>query len=212
MRLMPMVMSCALMATIAGQAGASMVGYWNCNGFDPAVSTTMFASQGNGTLNFADFGDGASVFGGTDLNAPAGTIAGDSLGLTGAANNGSFAQIDLSTVGMVDLTLSFAVRRSATGFGDNRVDALLGGVWTQVATFTGPTTTWAIVSVDLTAFNSLENGTASLRLVFNGATSGSGTARIDNVLVAGSAVPAPGAAALVGLAGLVGGRRRRSAE
>ena len=35
-----------------------------------------------------------------------------------------------------------------------------------------------------------------------------GTSRIDNILVNGTAVPAPGAAALVGLAGLVARRRR----
>jgi MYXO-CTERM domain-containing protein len=35
-----------------------------------------------------------------------------------------------------------------------------------------------------------------------------GTARIDNVFVNGTLVPAPGAAALIGLAGLVARRRR----
>ena len=35
-----------------------------------------------------------------------------------------------------------------------------------------------------------------------------GTSRIDNILVNGTALPAPGAAALVGLAGLVARRRR----
>ena len=35
-----------------------------------------------------------------------------------------------------------------------------------------------------------------------------GTARIDNILVNGSLVPAPGAVALVGLAGLMARRRR----
>jgi MYXO-CTERM domain-containing protein len=36
-----------------------------------------------------------------------------------------------------------------------------------------------------------------------------GTARIDNVMINGTAVPAPGALALLGVAGLVGSRRRR---
>jgi MYXO-CTERM domain-containing protein len=36
-----------------------------------------------------------------------------------------------------------------------------------------------------------------------------GTNRIDNILVTGNAIPAPGAVALLGVAGLVGARRRR---
>jgi MYXO-CTERM domain-containing protein len=39
-------------------------------------------------------------------------------------------------------------------------------------------------------------------------TSG-GTARVDNLMINGTAVPAPGALALLGVAGLVGSRRRR---
>jgi MYXO-CTERM domain-containing protein len=35
-----------------------------------------------------------------------------------------------------------------------------------------------------------------------------GTSRIDNIMVNGTAVPAPGAAVLVGLAGLIARRRR----
>jgi hypothetical protein len=40
------------------------------------------------------------------------------------------------------------------------------------------------------------------------ASSTGGTARIDNVQIQGNLVPAPGAAALVGLAGLMARRRR----
>jgi hypothetical protein len=35
-----------------------------------------------------------------------------------------------------------------------------------------------------------------------------GTARVDNIMINGTLVPAPGAAALVGLAGLIARRRR----
>jgi len=43
----------------------------------------------------------------------------------------------------------------------------------------------------------------------SGAYQAGGTARIDNVFINGTAVPAPGAIALLGVAGLVGLRRRR---
>lgn len=215
MRLSSWRMSCALMVVMAGSGGAtasaSVVAYFNCNGFDPEVSTVLSAGIGSGLLDVTSFGSGASAFAGTTLNAPDGVAAGESVGLTNAANNGAWAQIDISTVGMADLSLSFAVRRSATGFADNQVQALIGGSWITVASFNPSTTAWGLVTVDLSSFDALENGTASLRMVFAGATSGSGTMRFDNVMVSGSAIPAPGAAALLGVAGLIGRRRRRRA-
>ncbi|MFO0827796.1 MAG: hypothetical protein U0572_06550 [Phycisphaerales bacterium] len=210
MRHLPTMVSCALASVIASGAGAGVVGYWHFNGVDPETSTVLTASQGAGLFDFTSFGTGASVFAGTDMNAQPNVIAGDSLGLTGSSHNGSWAQIDVSTAGFTDLNLSFAVRRSSTGFVNSHVDALIGGTWTVVSTFNASTTAWGMVNVDLASLNSLENGTASLRLVFDGATSGSGTVRFDNLLLTGS-VPAPGALALLGAAGAVARRRRRAA-
>ncbi|MDZ4829086.1 MAG: PEP-CTERM sorting domain-containing protein [Phycisphaerae bacterium] len=215
MRQLPWMVSCALgtvIATgIANSAGAEMVGYWHCNGVDPDVSTVVAASLGSGTLDFTSFGTGATIFAGTDVNGQPGVIAGDSIGLSGSSHNGSYAQIDLSTVGFADLALSFAARRSATGFGNDHVEALIGGAWTTVASFNPSTTAWGTISIDLAALNSLENGSASLRLYFDGATSGSGTVRFDNLTVTGTAtVPAPGAIALLGAAAAFGRRRRRA--
>jgi hypothetical protein len=192
----------------ASSAQGAVVAYFSGNGFDPSVSTVLNADIGSGTLNVSSFGTGATVFAGTTLNAPVGTPAGDSIGLTNSANNGAFARIDVSTAGMTDLSLSFAVRRSGTGFSDNAVQALIGGSWVTVANFNPSTTAWGMVTVDLSALDALENGFASLRLLFDGATSGSGTVRFDNLLLEGSAIPAPGALALLGTAGLLGGRRR----
>lgn len=209
MRQLPWMVACALSAGMSCGAGAGVVGYWDCNGFDPAVSMNLTATAGSGTLNVSSFGDGASSFGGTELNAMEGIDPGDAVGLSGSSHNGAYAQIDTSTAGMVDLNLSFAIRRSGTGFGTNSVQALIGGNWTSVATFTASSTAWSVVAIDLSAIDALENGLASIRLVFDGATSGSGTVRFDNVMLAGT-VPAPGALALLGAAGIVGRRRRRS--
>lgn len=213
MRHVPMAVYCALGAAIAGAistgASAEVVAYWHFNGFDPANGPVVAASSGSGSLDCSSFGTGLTAFGGTDVNALEGVVAGDSLGLTGSSHNGSIAQFNVGTAGFADLTLSFAARRSSTGFGNDRLEALVSGVWTLVTTFNPSTVAWTSVSINLSDYDTLENGNAAFRMVFDGATSGSGTVRFDNVTVSGSAVPAPGAMALVGLAGLVGSRRRR---
>ena len=209
MRLMPMVVYCASTVLMAGVAQADVVGYWHFNGFDPANGALVAASTGNGTLDCSSFGTGLTSFGGTDVNALEGIVAGDSLGLTGSSHNGAIATLSVSTIGYADLTLSFAARRSTTGFGNDRLEGLINGAWVLIDTFNPSTTAWTTHSINLSALDPLENSIAALRFVFDGASSGSGTVRFDNLTLSGSAVPAPGAAALLASAGLVGRRRRR---
>jgi MYXO-CTERM domain-containing protein len=52
------------------------------------------------------------------------------------------------------------------------------------------------------------SGEIVVRLVATGANLGNGAARFDNIVLSSSTVPAPGAIALLGLAGLAGRRRR----
>jgi MYXO-CTERM domain-containing protein len=47
-----------------------------------------------------------------------------------------------------------------------------------------------------------------MRVTFTGATSATGNNRMDNFQFNADAIPAPGAVALIGLAGLVARRRR----
>jgi MYXO-CTERM domain-containing protein len=208
MRLMPMVVSCAFVVMVASNAQAEVISYWHFNGFNPANGPVVAASTGSGVLDCTSFGTGLTSFGGTDVNALEGVVAGDSLGLTGSSHNGSFAEIGLSTAGYADLSLSFAARRSSTGFGNDRLEALIGEVWTLVASFNPSTVAWTTHTFDLSELDVLENGFAKLRFVFDGASSGSGTVRFDNLTVSGSTVPAPGALALLAAAGALGRRRR----
>jgi hypothetical protein len=208
MRLMPSVVSCACVMMACAGARAEMVSYWHFNGFDPANGAVVSASVGTGSLDCSSFGTGLASFGGTDVNALDGIDAGDSLGLTGSSHNGSMAVFSVATAGYGDLSLSFAARRSSTGFGNDRLEALVNGAWAFVSNFNPSTTAWTTHTFDLSSFDGLENGVASFRLVLDGATSGSGTVRFDNVTVSGSAVPAPGAIALLAVAGTVSRRRR----
>ena len=77
------------------------------------------------------------------------------------------------------------------------------GAWTSATYNAAYTTT-------ITGITAAENQ-ASLLIRWistSAASSTGGTARIDNVQIQGTLVPAPGAAALVGLAGLMARRRR----
>jgi len=194
------------MAATAAAMG-DVVAHWNFNGFLPE-SGTVPATLGEGTFDFRGVLGGASSMGGTVLNGLTGTAAGESFAVVGSAYNGRYVQIDFTSSGGPDLALSFATRRSGTGFSNNRVEALLGGAWTTLANFNPSATDWGVVSVDLAAAG-MSPGSASLRLVFDGATSSLGSVRIDNLSVTATPVPGPGALAVAALATAGAARRRR---
>jgi len=203
--------ACAAIGWIgaATAMGAEVVAHWNFNGFDPAAGSVQ-ATVGMGTIDFSGFGAGANSYAGTTLNGLSGGTAGESLGLAGMAYNGRYAQLEFETGGASDLALSFATRRSATGFANDRIDAWLDGGWTTIATFNPSSTDWGVVSVNLALAGLVREGAVALRIHFDGATSSSGNVRIDNLTVTGTAVPAPGAIAALALVGIGAGRRRRA--
>jgi hypothetical protein len=118
-----------------------------------------------------------------------------------------FASIDPSFGDVSrEVSVSFATRRSATGFAELRLDAWDGGVWTAIDTF-AIETEWSVAAATFTLSNWATD--VEVRLVPIGATAGSGTFRLDNMVIDVSTVPAPGALALMGVAaGCVRGRRR----
>lgn len=208
----------ALAAVVAVHGGAatasaamlpSVVAGWNMNAIDPATGDgTIGASVGNGWCDHRAFGTGASALLGTALGALEGDPAGESLSIAGSTHNGSALVLAFDTTGYRDLSLSFAVRRSSTGFAQSRIEYWTGFAWSAVEAFDASTSGWEVRTVDLSKYAALEDGGASLRFVVDGATSGSGSIRFDNIVVSGSMVPAPGAAALA-LAGLGLATRRR---
>jgi MYXO-CTERM domain-containing protein len=194
---------------IAVGANGAVIAAWNLNGVDPLQNTVFGATTGAGTLDFSGLGASASTLQGTVLGAQKGELAGEALAVVGTLGNGTSMRLDFETFGYRDLTLSFATRRSATGASANRIEYWSGFTWLTAAEFTSNATTWEVVTVKLATADFLEKGYASLRFVLDGATSGSGSLRFDNISVSGSAVPAPGALALLGLAGCAARRRRR---
>jgi hypothetical protein len=199
----------AVVAAISAESvHAEIVGAWNFNGVKPVGA--IAADVGDGWVDLADVGGEADLFSGTIDNAFADWRAGEALGLRGTAEGGHlmvFTSVD-PTFGDVsrEVSVSFATRRSATGFAELRLDAWDGGAWTAIDTF-AVETEWSVSDATFTLSNWATD--VQLRLVPIGATAGSGTFRLDNLVIDVTTVPAPGALALMGVAGgCVRGRRR----
>jgi MYXO-CTERM domain-containing protein len=144
---------------------------------------------------------------------------------------GDYYEASFSTIGFSDLELSWDQARSSTGAKNfELIMSVDGGVnWiTLVADYevlqsggggapgTWSTTTYNPIYSSVIALGEVADNQSMVMLRFralvdavssSGAYAASGSGRIDNVFV--TQVPAPGAVALLGVAGLVGGRRRR---
>ena len=201
-------MAFLMAVVVAARADAAIIAGWNLNGIDPTQNTVVGSTTGSGSLDFSGLGATASVLQGTTLGAMKGDLAGDSLVAIGTLANQTSFRIDFDRSEFSGLVLNFATRRSATGASMNRVECWTGLAWETVASFSSNPSTWEIVSVKLAALDASAGGYASIRFVLDGATSSSGSLRFDNIVVSGSLVPAPGAIALLGLAGLSARRRR----
>ncbi len=121
--------------------------------------------------------------------------------------------LNFSTLGEIDLVLSYAERYSSTGPTGVTIQYSTNGVAYTPATNYATNRTGAFLSaarvIDLSAVDAIENlASVYLKITFTGFNANStGTARIDNILV--TSVPTPGALALCGAAGLLAARRRR---
>ena len=139
---------------------------------------------------------------------------------------GDYYQVRLSTAGYSGISLSWDQARSSTGPAAFKLQVSTdGSTFSDVTTYTvlqsgggGAPGTWST-----TTYNSLYSYSVNLSAAADNAStlflrfvnaeavvsSGSGSNRIDSILVNGTAVPAPGAMALLGVAGLAARRRRR---
>lgn len=157
----------------------------------------------------------------TDWSSPVGNGSLESF----SANTwavGDYWQFSTSTLGYQDIAISWHQTRSSTGPAtwdlywstDGSVFNLL------LDNYSAPVITWSSATPDVTGTTvfpdvlapaALDNqSTIYFRLTADSAASAAaGTGRIDNIIISGNAIPAPGALALLGLAGLTARRRRR---
>jgi len=202
---------------VHGQVDADTISYWNFNTYDGDASSIV-ADTGSGTINIdaswaaADLDD----FAGSTTNALGGDPAGASLSLIDQVNNGSGLNIEVDTSTFENLELSFATRGTATGFSSNSVMySSDGGMnFTPLVGVYAPGTSFVLQTFDFSSVTSLnDNSNVVLRILFDGATSGSGNNRIDNLQINGdtiTTVPEPTHAVLLGVLGLGALLRRRN--
>ena len=211
---------CAVLILLAAYeaARADELAVWNFN------DSNLNVDRGSGTLTSNLIVANILFAAGTTNNARQGDIAGQALSLqggTGVANNGRNITFNVSTLGFSNIAISFATQGTSTGFNSNQFQYSLDGI--NFIDFGSP-------YVPLSAFGSLpvvftlssilglnNNPMAAFRIVFDGATSSTGTNRIDNFVIEGtpvdtsSTIPEPMSVMLLltGLGGLFKFKRVR---
>ncbi len=209
----------AIVSMVPTVASADIIAGWS---MPTAVPASTFGSTYNyGTADLGAMSSGTMLSGThssatTAWTSPAGN--GSTYALSSNAwNVGDYYQISLATTGYSSVTVGWDQTRSSTGpAGFEGIFSVDGGsTFISLGTYTVNQVSWnATTTVTTSGFItavSLADNQASVIVRFKVVTAGtsttSGTNRIDNITVSG-VIPAPGAIALLGLAGLVSRRRR----
>ncbi|HWF88144.1 MAG TPA: PEP-CTERM sorting domain-containing protein [Pyrinomonadaceae bacterium] len=218
-RRIPFNLICAVLLFVAASqaAMADELAVWNFN------DSNLTVDHGSGTLTTSINAANVLFAAGTTNNARQGDIAGQALSLQGGsstANNGRNITFNVSTLGFSDIVVSFATQGTSTGFNSNQFQYSLDGVsFIDFGSPYIPATAFGSVPLifSLAAIAGLnDNPNAAFRIVFNGASSATGTNRLDNIVVEGTTlptgeIPEPASVLLLasGLGGLYKIRRRR---
>jgi len=190
-------LSALLCLVLAPAIYGDTIAVWN---FNDGVSGT------SGGVNefLVDFGSGimgssfaASNVGnaaGSTVNAYGDDPAGRALRLSSSANNGEDLTWNVSTEGFDSIGIGFAVQGTGTGFSRNQFLYSLdsGASWLNFGPLFNPASSFALRNFDLSGITGIsDNPSAAFRILFNGATSGSGNNKIDNLIVSGNPISTP---------------------
>ncbi len=171
----------------------------------------------------------AGIFGGaaTAFHAATATVYSNPVGNGSfesfSSNNwsaGDYYQFQTSTIGYTDIEFGWSQTRSGTGPADFKIEWSTDGViFSDLFSYTVDAISWSSAAGNPASVFlplSLPTGAADVASLYVritstvGAASG-GTNRVDDIFFNGRQIPAPGALALLGLAGVVCGSRRRRA-
>lgn len=126
--------------------------------------------------------------------------------------NGKGLVLKFDASGYQSLSISYATRRgNSSGFTSQTLEWSTDGVnWGSIGQWTSfSSTSWGAAT--FSGISGLSGAaSAYIRISFDGSTGQTGSNGLDNIIISGSVIPAPGAVALVGVAGLIGGRRRKA--
>jgi hypothetical protein len=216
----------AAAAFVASSANADIIAQWT---FETSIPTTAgpHTAEG-GAFAASSFASGLHADAATIYSNPVGNGSAESFSSDKWAI-GDYYQFTTSTVGYDSIAIMWDQARSSTGpvtfslFGSTDGFAtstlLLSNYTVLQSGGTGAPGTWssgtylpAYTFPPVVVGPAFDNqASVSFRMVAQTAPGGSaGTNRIDNVTVEGRFIPAPSTSALLGLAGLVAGRRRRA--
>jgi len=217
---------------VASSASADLVCGWTITTAFPtgAGNVPVGVTYGVGAANLGALTTGSSL---DSVHASAAATytspSGNGSQYAFSSNNwaiGDYYQAKFSTLGFTDaMTVTWDQTRSSTGpVSFQVIFSTDGGTnWnTALASYTvlqsgggGAPGTWSSTTYNPLYTNTLAiagiENTAEVLLRFRAVSApggATGSNRIDNVMIYSGAVPAPGAVALLGLAGLVGRRRR----
>ena len=212
-----LLIASAVIAT-ASAASADVIAGWS---IPTAVTATTAATYSYGAANLGAQVSGSMLSGthssaSTAWSSPAGN--GSTYALSSNAwNVGDYYQISLATTGYSAVSVAWEQTRSSTGpAGFEAVLSVDGGsTFSSLGSYTVNQVSWsATVPVTTSSFGYLASAADNqigiiirFKVVTAGTSTTTGTNRIDNIVVSG-VIPAPGAVALIGLAGLVSRRRR----
>ncbi len=153
----------------------------------------IYADGTNGSDALASSASSPQItsFGGSVMNDPREpAIQGNALAIANSTTNGKSIVFKFSTTGYQDIKLSFAIRGTASGYNSH--------VWSYSTNGTSFTTiddnntasretTFSIAELDLTFATEInDQANVYLKLTVDGATSGSGNNRIDNIQIKAS--------------------------
>jgi len=221
---MKKLIAVAAIAAFAGTASATDLALWT---FESSVPVSAGPFQAEGGVNALTSNASSNNADGTFSN-PVGNGSFESFSSNGWAV-GDYYEFTTSTSGYTSIILSFDQVSSGTGPRDFSVFySVNGGGFLSAGTYAvlanaAPNPVWTsggarnALYTNTFALPGADNAASVVVRLFNsttasangGSVAGTGTSRVDNVLIEGT-IPTPGTMGLLGLAGVAAIRRRRA--